>query len=108
MNETREVAKYLQMEFLDWQVAFEGTRTKDDFAKYLGVAPGTLGHWMNGIRKPDIESVEILAKKLGPVIYLRAGYLQPDRELRKLVAIWDELDEATKRDIHRIAVDKKE
>jgi transcriptional regulator with XRE-family HTH domain len=107
----QEVPKFLNKKFLEWQMEIGYRRTQTEFAEYLGVEPGTLGHWMNGRRKPDLESVELLAEKLGPEIYDLAGYLRPDPQLRRVVSIWHKIDERGKSIIMNItseAVNKEE
>ena len=96
MPERIATSKFLNKKFLEWQMEAGQRRTQTEYAEYLGVAPGTLGHWMNGIRSPDYDSVEQLSKKLGPEIFDVAGYLRPNPQLRKVVSIWHKLDERGK------------
>lgn len=100
-----EVSKYFNKKYLEWQMESGELRTRAEYAEYLGVEPGTLGHWMNGARKPDLESVEQLSKKLGPKIFDIAGYLRPDPQLRRVVSIWHKLDERGKSVILGIVVE---
>jgi transcriptional regulator with XRE-family HTH domain len=106
-SETKEnrLRRYLHLKFLEWQMEAGYKRTQTEFAKHLGVAPGTLGHWMNGVRTPDLDSVELLSKKLGPEIYDLAGYLRPDPQLRKVVSRWHKVNEAGKISIMNIVME---
>lgn len=98
-----DLIRFLDGKFLEWQVESGYRRTQTEFAKYLGVAPGTLSHWMNGIRKPDYENCLTLSKKLGAEVFDICGYIRPDPQLRKLIGNWDNLTPEAKKDILEVA-----
>ena len=69
------------------------------FANYLGISPPLLSHYMNGVRKPSIDTVHVLAEKLGNEIYDVLGFQRPDPALQKLIAKWEVLSDQEQREI---------
>jgi len=92
----QEIPKFFNKRFLEWQMGVEERKTQTEFAEYLGVASGTLGHWMNGIRKPDYNNAKLISKKLGPEIFDICGFLRPDPQLRRVVSLWHKIGERGK------------
>ncbi len=81
--------EWLDNQYLKWQLANGGRRTLDDFAEFLGIGSRvTLSRWINGKSKPERESIEILASKLGPEIYDRLGMERPDPGLQLVIQAW--------------------
>ena len=85
-----EIPKYFHRKFWEWEAGEQ--KNQRGFAEYLGVAQGTLGHWMNGRRKPDYENCLLLSKKLGPEIFNVCGYLGPDPQFRRVASLWHRID----------------
>ncbi len=89
-----EVSKYLNRKFWEWEAGKKKTQT--EFAIYLGVEPGTFGHWMSGRNKPDYDNCLLLSKKFGPEIFNVCGYLGPNPQLRKVVSLWNKISDRGK------------
>lgn len=48
--------------------------TQDQLAERLGVTQGGLGHWLNGRRKPDIDTINRILEEVGyPSFVIREG-----------------------------------
>lgn len=89
--------EWLDSQYLKWQAA-NGRRTLDEFAEYLGVGSRvTLSRWINGQHKPDKESIDILAAKLGPEVYDLLGLQRPDPQVSKIVAWFTSLPEEARK-----------
>lgn len=101
-----DISKYFKKKMWEWQ-AGDGTKTQLEFAEYLGVEEGTLNKWINGERRPNIENVELLAKKLDMKLYDLLGLLRPDPDLEEIVEYWDDLDKAAKKDLIELARKRK-
>lgn len=43
--------------------------SQNDFAQWIGVSPTSLSNWMNGLRPPVGENVDLLATRLGMRVY---------------------------------------
>jgi len=97
MNRNNEVPKFLEKKFWEWRAGER--RTQKEYAKFLGVEPAALSHWINKKRHPDYESCELLSKKMGDGIYVASGYLPPDPDLKKIVYSWEKLDEDARNQI---------
>jgi transcriptional regulator with XRE-family HTH domain len=85
-----DIPKFFEKKFWEWQAGER--KTQKEFAEYLGVAPGTLSHWMNGVRSPDYESCLSLYEKLGYEIFDVSGFLRPDPQLKRIISMWDKMD----------------
>lgn len=95
--------KFFNRKYWEWQAG--DRRSQKEFAVYLGVEPGTLSHWMNGVRKPDYESCIMLSKKLGNAIFIVGGFIPPDPALGEIVSVWDDLNEEAKSSITAVVKD---
>jgi transcriptional regulator with XRE-family HTH domain len=102
-NKNREIVDYFQKGYLQWQAKLGHRDTIREFAKYLGVSEGALGHWMKGKRRPELENARLVAPKLGQELYALLGYLPPDQDINNLARRWHRLDRLAKRDILSIA-----
>ncbi len=103
--------EWLERQFMAWQISTGQRQTIEKFADYLGVSRGTLNKWMNGDRKPETESVEILALKLGLEVYDVLGLPPPDEDLFRIKQLWGHLtkeeQKAISADIQRRAAERK-
>lgn len=61
--------EYLEEQFVEWQRTQGKRKTIEDFAIYLGVSRPLLNMWLNGNRKPGVNSLKLLSTKLGMKIY---------------------------------------
>lgn len=74
---TDKLAKWLNEKFLSWQSQTGERKTIGDFAIYLGVNEGALGHWMNGRRSPSRANADQISRKLGYEILDILGFARP-------------------------------
>jgi len=79
-----ELGRWLEMQFIKWQMEQGERKTVRGFAAYLEVSLGTLNKWMHGDRAPDLESVQKIATKLGPEIYDLAGFPRPNSDIERI------------------------
>ena len=91
--------QFLEVKYLEWQQKQGGRKTVHQFASYLGVGQSTLSNWWNGERKPEGESVDKLAKKLGLEVYDVLGLERPDPDLHYLQQVWYDLSDKERRTI---------
>jgi transcriptional regulator with XRE-family HTH domain len=94
------VGEWLEHQFLDWQRKEGERRTVEEFATWLGVSRGTFNKWLNGDRKPDGESIAILAEKLGVEIYDVLDVPRPDPELQAIIRNWARIPAEKRRRLH--------
>ena len=95
--------EWLNNKFFEWEMNQGERKNISEFAEYLNVSPGALGHWMNGLRQPTGDNVERIAGKLGPQIYDFLGLARPDPQLQELTSIWHQLDQSVKHKILNLA-----
>lgn len=91
-----KLEEFLEAEHLKWMVREGKKKSQNDFAKWLGVASGSLSQWMNGMRLPSEENVHLLADKLGPKVYDILGHrrsMPKDERFQKLAEYWYEFNE---------------
>ena len=80
-----------------------------DWAKHLGSATTNLSVWMNDIRKPTGESVDLLADKLGVEVYDKLGVARRlPRKLNPLVDVVSQLDETGQKAVLEYARNMKD
>lgn len=82
---------YLERKFLEWQQQQGKRKTIADFANYLGVSQAVVSFWLNGSRKPNLSSIQLLAKTFDIEVYDALGLPRPNENLSYLERIWDEL-----------------
>ena len=75
----------------------------NEFAKYLGVPPGSYNQWANGSRLPNYQNTIRLAVKLGPRVFDIMGYQRvmvvDDPQIIFLAERWRLLTHETKKQI---------
>lgn len=97
---------YLKKKFHEWSGKQIGRGnpipSQADFAKFLGVPTTSLSVWMNDLRKPTGDSVDILAERLNdPEVYDYLGVsrrMPRSKELYNAVDIYSRLDEDGRRE----------
>lgn len=103
--------EWITEEMTDFQIlladAFEDfrkiTRRRNpsdaDFARWLGVKPGTFNTWVNENRTPDLGNVIILKQRLGykvfDVLGMKRVYVPDDPKLVYVIEKWDRLSDNT-------------
>lgn len=97
-----KASKFLEDKYLKWQIQQGGRGSQSEFAKYLGVQPATLSHWLSGTRKPDYQSCVLLSDKLGDEIFIICDFLPPDEKLRYIITSWSSLADYAKQEIEAI------
>lgn len=89
------LVKLLNREFLKWEQASGRRKSLLDWYRWLGLKQSTMTMIMNGINTPSLDTVVKLAAKLGPQVFLAAGYLPPeasqDGALREVLEAWPDL-----------------
>lgn len=104
MSEVNKLASWLEKQYIDWMAKEKQVKSQREFAELLGIDPVKLNQYLNGRRKmPDLETVNLIAEKLGPEIYDILGLARPDPQLQALTHKWHTLDQATKDKILEIA-----
>lgn len=91
MSQTNEFARWLEQSYLTWQHKHGKRATLAQFAAYLGISAALLSHYMNGLRRPSIDTAHRFAKRLGPEIYDLLGLQRPDAKLQFISRNWDKL-----------------
>ena len=100
---TMTFPEYLERKFVEWQQREGRRKTIADFATYLGVSQSVISMWMNGSRKPNQPSIELLADNFGLEIYDVLGMPRPDPDLHYLKQNWEHLSPETRRAIREQA-----
>jgi transcriptional regulator with XRE-family HTH domain len=68
----------------------------------LGVEQSSYSNWVNGIRPPGPESLDVLAGKLGLEVYEILGVsprLPNDKHMRSIAKNWHKLSDQQKREL---------
>lgn len=89
-------SEYLERQFLEWQQKSGKRRTLNDFADYLGVKRPLLSLWLNGSRKPGIETTIRLSELLGLEIYDALELPRPDPRLHYITRNWGKIPDEEK------------
>ena len=64
--------------YLNYQRTKKARKVSDNqFARWLGVNPGSFNQWITGNRLPSYQNAVILAERLGDVVYDVLGYDKP-------------------------------
>lgn len=104
MEGEMSLARWLEEKYVNWMNTDKRFRSQREFAEYIGIDPVKLNQYLNGRRKsPDLETIDIIAKSLGPEIYDILGLARPDKQLQELTSKWHTLDQTTKDKILSIA-----
>ena len=91
---SKPVAAWLNAKFVGW-IHQEGQRkTLREFAEWLEVKEGPLGHWLAGRNKPTVDNVHKIAAKLGDEIYDLLGIACPDPTIQYIISVFSELNSA--------------
>ncbi len=93
MSDSTTVSTWLEKKFLEWQNNQGERKTIKEFAKYLGIPQTTVNNYMRSNRLPSREHTRKLSEKLGAEIYTLLGPGDPEEEVRKLLNLYDQLDE---------------
>ena len=107
MMEEAEKLNALQELLTDAYVEYVGKRHRKvsdtEFAKYLGVPPGSYNQWANGSRLPNYENTLRLASILGPRVFDIMGYQRVmvvnDPQIIFIAERWRLLNHDTKKQI---------
>lgn len=86
----------------DWIGASGRKRTSREFAEYLGVTEWQLSNWKKG-RAPRMESLRVLARRLGEEVYGWAGLGERDVALQRLLQALEPFPEEQQADVLRRA-----
>jgi len=89
----KAINKWLQSQFLEWQMQEGELKKLIEFAEYLGVSQSNLSRWINGQANPTGGNVAVLASRLGLEIYDILGLPRPHPTLQKIIAAWGEMEE---------------
>lgn len=88
-----EFKDWLMGKFIEWEKTQPRRQSYSAFARYLNVKQSSLSQWMAGSYDPEDENIEKIAEKLGEETYDALGLPRPDRQLEKLVNIYDGVPE---------------
>lgn len=104
MDETSVFQDYLMGEYTKWSERLHRWRPSlNEFARYLGVSPVSLNHWLLGSRVPDLQNAIRLAERLGPRVYDILGLphvaVLNDPMLKFVFQSWEVLDNDARRSI---------
>lgn len=95
--------KFLENKFVEWQHREGERKTIADFANYLGVSQAVISFWMNGSRKPNPTSIELLVKTFGLEVYDALGLPRPNEDLYIIEKIFDHLPPTLQRSLREQA-----
>ncbi len=98
-------AEWFKNAYFDWERQHsDGIQGITKFAEYLGVEQPQVSAWMKGKYKPGRENVGRLAAKLGPGVFDALNMPAPDRELARLIQLYESASEEQKEKIIRQAL----
>lgn len=97
-----EFAKWLWLQYMEWQLREGACFTRTQFASYLGIEKATLSQWMVGKALPRPEYAFALAKRLGIDVYKQLGVVAPDKTLFDIMCHWESMSEARKKELAKI------
>jgi transcriptional regulator with XRE-family HTH domain len=104
MADRSPFSQFLFDAFLDWEKSQPGMRSNfTKFSEYLGVKQQALSSWLNDRTTPNLESIELLASKLGDSVYDILNLSEPDHDLVMLIKLWPRLSEETRQEIRKQA-----
>lgn len=103
-NKTSEFQDFLMTAYNQYSERKKAWRPSlTEFARWLGVSPASLDHWLLGSRVPDLANAIKLSDRLGPRVYELLGYprmlVLNDPKLRMLVDSWEVLGDDARRQI---------
>jgi transcriptional regulator with XRE-family HTH domain len=104
---TKKFALYLQLKFSEFQDkklrgGMRRRPSQNEFIAWLGVEQSSYSNWVNGIRPPGPESLDVLAGKLGLEVYEILGVsprLPNDKHMRSIAKNWHKLSDQQKREL---------
>lgn len=82
---------WLKQRFFEWRKQHPLRPTRKEFAKYLGISPGLLNHYLHARQVPGIQIVDKLALRLGADVYSTLDMLIPNEEFRFVSGNWNKL-----------------
>ena len=97
METVKDVSKWLDKKFLDWQYEQGGSRTLTEFAEWLGIPQSSLSNYMTGFRMPNEKAAYKLGAKLGWDVFDLLGLQRPDPLLQLITRLWDDIPEEQQR-----------
>ena len=77
-------AEYLENYYLNWQLK-NGRASIREFSRWLKMNHTLILAWMNGRGKPGMQSLYLLAEKLGPEVFDYAGANRPPKAVTDLL-----------------------
>lgn len=80
---------WLRQKYDEWERRTGGNRA--DFATYLGVPSTSLSNWLNTGARPRVDSIRLLADKLGGEVYDVLGLRRPEESNAALDLIDQEM-----------------
>ncbi len=85
-------AEYLENYYLNWQLKY-GRASIRDFSKWLKMNHALIINWMNGRGKPGMQSLYIMAEKMGPEVFDYAGANRPPKAISDMLLALGSLPE---------------
>lgn len=96
---TQKFGTWLERQYLEWQYKLGRTRSRAEFARFLGISPALLSHYFSNLRKPSRKNIIKIAERLNPEIYDFFGLLRPDADFQFLASHWANLSAREKKEI---------
>lgn len=87
-----DIAEFLNVKFLEWQMATGKKQTVRAYAKIIGIKYSTLIGYMNGDHPPNASNLEVLAAAFGYEVYDYLNLSRPTPGIGELRAAYDILD----------------
>ena len=88
-----QIAEFLKKGFVRWQFILEGKRSYAQYARWIGVTPQQMAHYLQGTRLPGPDVIRKISNKLGPRIYDILDQYPPYDDLKILISIWGTIPE---------------
>lgn len=99
VDTVKDVSRWLDKKFLDWQYQQGGSRTLTEFADWLGIPQSSLSNYMTGFRAPNEKAAYKLGAKLGWEIFDLLGLQRPDPLLQLITSLWDDIPEEKQKEL---------
>ena len=84
--------EYLENYYLNWQLKY-GRASIREFSRWLKVNHTLIIQWMNGRGKPGMQSLYIMAEKMGPEVFDYAGANRPPKAISDMLLALGSLPE---------------
>ena len=82
---------YIIGEYLKRQNELGKILQQNEFGEWLGLSKAQISQYVNGIRVPNHDTLDLLSVRLGPQVYDAAGVKRPDPLLDEIIAVYDEI-----------------